>query len=107
MTVRTTSPALRLEPISSLDSIREEWDDLAARSGNIFATWEWNSIWWRHFGGGRPLAATACRAADGSLLAILPLYLWSARPLRVARGPVTCATAIVIILVNVVGEVLG
>ena len=41
---------LRLEPIESLDSVREEWSAIAAESGNIFATWEWTSIWWRHFG---------------------------------------------------------
>jgi CelD/BcsL family acetyltransferase involved in cellulose biosynthesis len=81
-----SSPPLRIEPLPSLESVREKWNELAARSsGNVFATWEWNSIWWRHFGEGRRLLATACRAADGSLIAVLPLYLWSARPLRVVR----------------------
>jgi CelD/BcsL family acetyltransferase involved in cellulose biosynthesis len=78
--------ALRVESFPSLESARDEWTDLAAtESGNVFATWEWNSIWWRHFGGRRSLLATACRAGDERLVAILPLYLWSRRPLRVVR----------------------
>jgi CelD/BcsL family acetyltransferase involved in cellulose biosynthesis len=75
----------RVEPVESLDSVREEWSALAAETGNIFATWEWTSIWWRHFGRGRELLAQACYSPDGSLFAILPLYLSAVRPLRMAR----------------------
>jgi dTDP-4-amino-4,6-dideoxygalactose transaminase/CelD/BcsL family acetyltransferase involved in cellulose biosynthesis len=99
---RAHGSQLRLEPLTSLAAMQVEWSELARRSGNIFATWEWASIWWRHFGRGRPLLAAACRAADGRLVAVLPLYLWSSRPLRVVRflghgtsdqlGPV-CATS--------------
>ena len=64
----------------------EEWSALAVETDNIFGTPEWLSTWWRHFGGGRRLLATACRGADGALVAVLPLYLWAGRrPLRVAR----------------------
>ena len=70
---------------ATLDSHRAEWDELAERSGNLFSSWEWASIWWRHFGGGRPLEVTACRSEDGRCAALLPLYLWSSRGLRVAR----------------------
>ncbi|MEA2160625.1 MAG: hypothetical protein QOD66_3005 [Solirubrobacteraceae bacterium] len=83
---RAPDPALlRVELLPSLDAAREEWARLARRSQNIFATWEWNSIWWRHFGEDRPLLATACRSEDERLIAVLPLYLWSRRPLRVVR----------------------
>ena len=77
-------PSLRLERLSGLDDVREEWNELAERSCNIFATWEWTSTWWRHFGGGRPLIATACRQGS-DLVALLPLYVASERPLRVVR----------------------
>lgn len=76
---------VQLEPIPSLDAAREAWRKLALRSGNIFATWEWAETWWRHFGRGRPLHLTAARAADGRVLAILPLYSWRTRPLHVLR----------------------
>jgi CelD/BcsL family acetyltransferase involved in cellulose biosynthesis len=76
---------LRFEPITSLDAAREEWDALARRSRNVFQTWEWTKLWWRHFGDGRPLLATLVRRRDGEPLAILPLYLATRRPLRIAR----------------------
>ena len=76
---------LRIEPVVDLDDIRDEWPELAERSGNIFATWEWVSTWWRHFGEGRMLAVAACRSGGGKLVGILPLYRWSSRPLRVIR----------------------
>jgi len=38
-----------------LDSLRDEWRVLAERSGNLFATWEWASTWWSHFGRGHDL----------------------------------------------------
>jgi dTDP-4-amino-4,6-dideoxygalactose transaminase len=77
-------PSLRLERLNSLDGVREEWNELAEQSRNIFATWEWMSTWWRHFGGDRPLIATACRQGS-DLVALLPLYIASERPLRVVR----------------------
>ena len=76
---------LRLELVPDLEKLRDEWATLAESTGNVFATWEWNSIWWRHFGEGRESLTTACREADGRLVAILPLYVASERPLRVVR----------------------
>src|SRR5207244_9948881 len=57
---------------------------LAERIGNVFATPEWLSLWWRHLGrrGEPPLERVR---SDGELVALLPLYLWRERPLRVAR----------------------
>lgn len=65
--------------------LREEWDALAATTANVFATWEFVSTWLHHFGEGRPLLVEPRRGPDGRLVAILPLYLWRARPLKVAR----------------------
>lgn len=81
----TEARELSLGPLSGFASCRREWRELAERSGNLFATWEWASTWWRHFGRDRPLHLLSCRRPDGSLAAILPLYEATARPLRVAR----------------------
>ena len=76
---------VELELVTELDVLRAEWNDVAEASRNVFATWEWISTWWRHFGGDRPLAITACRAPDGTLRAIIPCYEWATRPLRIVR----------------------
>ena len=74
-----------LERHENLGPIRDEWTELAERSGNPFATWQWAATWWEYFGRGRPLLITACRRPDGTLAAIIPLYVASRRPLRVLR----------------------
>jgi CelD/BcsL family acetyltransferase involved in cellulose biosynthesis len=51
----------------------------------VFATWEWASTWWRHHGRTDRLRVTVCRAADGTPVAVLPLYMWLTRPVRIAR----------------------
>lgn len=80
-----TGPELRAEPIAGVDALGEEWDELAERSGNVFATREWISTWWRHYGGGAEWAAVALRDRGAKLVAILPLYVAIARPSRVLR----------------------
>ena len=77
--------ALTLERHRRLDAIRDEWTALAERCGHPFATWEWAATWWDHFGGNRPLEITACRRPDGTLAAIIPLYVSTRGPLRMAR----------------------
>ena len=62
---------------SGFDELREEWNDLLARSrfNTIFLTWEWQTTWWRHLGRERgPLYILAAREG-GRLVAIAPLYL--------------------------------
>jgi CelD/BcsL family acetyltransferase involved in cellulose biosynthesis len=71
--------------VGDLDSLRDDWEALAERSGSVFATWEWNATWWRHFAAGRELRTVASYDDSGRLAAILPLYLSSRRPLRVLR----------------------
>ena len=75
---------VRLEPLDVDEANAEEWTALAQRAGNVFATWEWASTWWRHFGAGRRPLVTACRA-DGRLLGIVPLYQWGIGPLPILR----------------------
>jgi CelD/BcsL family acetyltransferase involved in cellulose biosynthesis len=75
---------LGLELIQDLEQLRSEWVRLGEASGNIFSSWEWNSIWWSYFGNGRRLLTFAHRV-DGRVAAIVPLYGWRERPLRILR----------------------
>jgi CelD/BcsL family acetyltransferase involved in cellulose biosynthesis len=75
-----------LERVRDPESLRDEWSELAARSGNLFATPEWLLLWWKHFGGERELLLTAGRGGDGRLETILPFYVWRTRPLRIVRA---------------------
>lgn len=76
---------ITIEPIERLEDVRSDWARLAEGSGHPFATWEWNACWWRRFGADRRLHSFACRNADGEIVAILPLYIASTRPFKVAR----------------------
>lgn len=74
----------RLEPIDDLASARPLWTNLAATSGNVFATWEWAETWWRHFGEGGRLALHTCLRGDEPF-AIIPLYRRRIGPLELLR----------------------
>lgn len=50
-----------------------EWSRLAELVGNVFATPDFCSTWWDHFGRGEPFVV-AVRSGDGDLLALWPLY---------------------------------
>src|SRR5919199_5924872 len=93
---RTGSEAVRFELVDRLESLREEWTNLAEQGRNVFATWEFATTWWEHFGAGRRLVTVGCRDSGGELFAILPLYFWRRRPLRVVR-----------FLGNGAGDILG
>jgi peptidoglycan/xylan/chitin deacetylase (PgdA/CDA1 family)/CelD/BcsL family acetyltransferase involved in cellulose biosynthesis len=77
-------PPVRLEAVR-LEDVAEDLSRLALETRNVFATWEWLSTWWRHFGTGHRDLVTACRSADGEIIGVLPLYLWSSRPLQILR----------------------
>jgi CelD/BcsL family acetyltransferase involved in cellulose biosynthesis len=77
--------ATDLERLPSLDDAEGDWRALAPQTENVFASWEWGSIWWRHFGEGREPLVTRCSDENGNVVALLPLYLWRKRPIRVAR----------------------
>lgn len=69
---------------NDLDQRGETWAALAARSRNVFASWEWCSVWWRHFGGGKEACFSECRR-DGEPFAILPVFVEKRRGLRLSR----------------------
>jgi CelD/BcsL family acetyltransferase involved in cellulose biosynthesis len=71
--------------VDSLEGLREDWTRLAAESGNVFATWEWNDLWWRHYGGERQLRVAVSTQEDGRIDSVVPLFVWARRPLRIVR----------------------
>jgi CelD/BcsL family acetyltransferase involved in cellulose biosynthesis len=83
LTHRVGSPGIEL--VDSLESLEHDWARLAAANGNIFASWEWNELWWRHYGRGRKLRVAVSRQDDDEIDAIVPLFQWSSRPLRILR----------------------
>jgi CelD/BcsL family acetyltransferase involved in cellulose biosynthesis len=83
LTQRVGTPGVELA--DSLEPLEGDWTRLAAASDNIFSTWEWNDLWWRHYGRGRRLRVAVSRQADGEIDAIAPLFVWSSRPLRILR----------------------
>jgi len=74
----------RVDLVSSLDELQEDWVRLAYESRNLFSTWEWASTWWRHHGTAHGPLLAACREGR-DIVALLPLYLWSRGPVRIAR----------------------
>jgi CelD/BcsL family acetyltransferase involved in cellulose biosynthesis len=52
-----------------------EWQELLKADPNrhVFATAEWNRVWWRHFGSGKDLFVLIMER-DGTTFAIVPLY---------------------------------
>jgi CelD/BcsL family acetyltransferase involved in cellulose biosynthesis len=64
---------------------REPWEAMAERSENVFGTWEWASVWWRHFGGSAQLLPVRCRSPEGVEFALLPLYLRRVGGVRIVR----------------------
>jgi len=74
---------LQLHP-APFEALEADWRRLGELSGNVFSTWEWATVWWRHFGDGRKPLTAALRGGD-EVVAILPLYLGFERPVRVAR----------------------
>ena len=73
-----------MEFVDDLRPLREDWARLAESAGNLFATWEWSELWWRHYGGERPLCIAVLRE-DDEIDALVPLFVWSRRPLRTLR----------------------
>ena len=70
---------MRIEAITTVaqfDALQDHWRELEAAcpTTSIFLTWEWQRLWWRHYGQARQLCILA--AWDGGkLLGLLPLYI--------------------------------
>lgn len=61
----------------ALSALETEWKHLQAESDawSVFSTWDWASVWWRHFGHKGELWLLQARDAHGLLVGIAPLML--------------------------------
>jgi CelD/BcsL family acetyltransferase involved in cellulose biosynthesis len=62
--------------------LRDAWDDLAARTGDVFASYDWGDVWWHHYGAKRRLQIHVVHA-DQHLVAVVPLFRETLHPLGV------------------------
>jgi CelD/BcsL family acetyltransferase involved in cellulose biosynthesis len=74
-----------VQPLAGLEAARDVWSRLAPDTDNVFSTWEWAEVWWRHFGSGRSLALSCVRDGQGRPVAILPLYRETRGGVRLMR----------------------
>lgn len=70
------------------DTLEAEWSQLAddCTYTTVFQTYEWNRVWWRHFGKafGRSLNILILRDEQNKLIGLAPLFtsFWYSTPLR-------------------------
>jgi CelD/BcsL family acetyltransferase involved in cellulose biosynthesis len=79
------TPAVEVRSLGDLDRAATSWRDLARRSSNVFASWEWAKTWWDHFGDRREPNVLECRREGGDAVAVLPLVRQKVGPLRAYR----------------------
>jgi len=77
--------SVEVNALGDLGEAATSWRELAQRSRNPFATWEWARTWWSHFGAGEDLRLFSCRPSAGDPVAILPLSRSRLGPLRALR----------------------
>ncbi len=74
-----------VDPLSSIAAARDVWIAAAQQSDNLFSTWEWADIWWKHFGAGRHLRLAHVHDGAGHTVALLPLYAEQRAGIRLTR----------------------
>ncbi len=85
------SPEVSVRIVSTegqLAALEEKWNTLVAASPvTVYQTFEWNSLWWRHFGGQswQRLNILAFEL-DGELIGIIPLLAETVRIAGVSAG---------------------
>lgn len=71
-----------------LEAVAQEWQSLQSASPLLtpFQTWEWNALWWRHFGRRKAMRLLLFRDTETSrLCGVAPLYLSWHRGLPLRR----------------------
>ena len=81
---RPREAELTTTELPGFEAAGPDWAALAEQSSNIFGTPEWLATWWRHLGRGE-LSLRQCHAADGRLVAVLPITREQHGALRVLR----------------------
>jgi CelD/BcsL family acetyltransferase involved in cellulose biosynthesis len=75
----SSTGSLQIDVVTSdaeFASLSQAWEALqgGARVTSVFETFDWQYLWWRHYGRGRPLRLILARSA-GALVGILPLFI--------------------------------
>lgn len=69
---------MSVEVCKSFDTVSispGQWDEFVASvEGEIYSTYDWCSIWWKHYGGKRKLSIFIFRY-DGQIVGIAPLFM--------------------------------
>ena len=69
---------MSVEVCSSFNEVSissSEWDDFVASvDGEIYSTYDWCSIWWKHYGSERQLYIYIFRY-EGYVVGIVPLFM--------------------------------
>ena len=57
------------------DALRSDWENLERACGNrsLFMSWQWQRLWWAHYGAGRQLRLFVARDAQ-QVVGVLPMY---------------------------------
>jgi CelD/BcsL family acetyltransferase involved in cellulose biosynthesis len=89
--VPRASPEVMVRVINDptgLVAIEEKWNALVASSPvTVYQTYEWNAIWWKHFGGGPGQKLNILLFEfDGELIGIMPLLAESVRIAGLTAG---------------------
>lgn len=61
-----------------LSEMSSEWDAFAEGCGDLYSSFDWCRIWWKHYGDGRKLEVHIVRA-DGKIVGLIPSFHESLR----------------------------
>lgn len=80
---------MQIELVTStpdFDALEPDWRALEALTprNSLFLGWDWQRIWWSHYGQGRQLRILVARIG-GQVVGIFPLYLETHRAFKVLR----------------------
>ncbi|MCE9614624.1 MAG: GNAT family N-acetyltransferase [Lentisphaerae bacterium] len=77
-----------LNSFEAAESLRLEWDNLVLKSGvDVYQTFDWCRLWWKHYGERRQLHLLTCSNNDG-LVGVFPAFtetLWCG-PVRISAA---------------------
>ncbi len=62
--------------LQAFDQLAPDWKELQSRdtSSSIFLSWDWQRLWWKHYGSDRELCIVVARIAH-QVVGLLPLYV--------------------------------
>ncbi len=81
---------IRVDNYRDFLGLKEIWNDTLLRCKNtsVFSTWEWLSIWWRHFGKDKKLMILLAEDDNGKIIGIAPLMYSVHKMFGLRRGKI-------------------